>query len=256
MRTSALLSLSFGLPLMVAAGTSVLAADLTQRDPACAHIATVQYLDCEVAVLYSCPAVKGLAGPLVREEAYSPDGYDHFEVDTANGGMVVTGDAAGSYVIRTDAATLKETSLAEVMAKGQGSFTAKGSLTMFGMKKPASQKIKIKATGETPALSGLPTMVFMADVSIDLPQPMGPTVSTAKAYLVPSLGVYLAGEAVAGSFFKADDTPHRPMSVQRPGQPGFEVTKPGFCGGSLSQLLPPELLPNLPQTDILNGVPA
>ena len=251
MRILALLCLSIGLPLMVAAGSAVQAADLTQKDPACSHIATVQYLDCEVAVLYSCPGPKLLATPLIREEAFNPDGFNHFEVDTANGGMLVTGDAAGSYVIRTDAPTLKETTMAEVMAKGRGTFTANGSLKMFGVEKPAAQKIAIKATGVTGVLNGIPTIEFMADVSIDLPQPMGPTVSTAKAYLVPSLGVYLAGEATAGTFFKAEDTPHRPMSLALPGQPGFDLTKPSFCGGSFSLLFR-----KLPPFAFLNGVPA
>jgi hypothetical protein len=236
---------------MVAACSGAQAADLVQRSPACSHIATVQYLDCEVSVLYSCPGPKLLATPLIREEAFNADGFSHFEVDTANGGLVVTGDAAGSYVIRADAPTLKETALAEVQATGRGSFSASATLTMFGVTKPASQKIKIVATGETAEFSGLPAVVFMADVAIDLPQPMGPTVSTAKAYLVPSLGVYLAGEASAGTFFKPDDTPHRPMSVALPGRPGFDVTRPGFCGGSLSLLFPP-----IRPTDSLNGVPA
>ncbi len=251
MRKSAVLSLSFGLSLAVVAGSAVLADDLAQRSPACSHIATVQYLDCEVSLLYSCPGPKLLATPLIREEAYTADGFSHFEVDTANGGMVVTGDAAGSYVISTDAPTMKETPMAEVILTGRGSFSATGTLMMFGMKKPASQQIKIKSTGETPALSGIPTVEFMADVTVDLPQPMGPSVSTSKAYLVPDLGLYLAGEAVAGTFFKVDDTPHRPMSVALPGHPGFDATKPGFCGGSLSM--------NVPQsstTNILNGVPA
>lgn len=251
MRTSALLCLSFGLPLAVAAATSVRAADLTERSPACRHIATVQYLDCEVSVLYSCPGPKTVATPLVREEAYAADGLSHYEVDTANGGMLVTGDAAGSYVIRTDAATMMETSMAKVIAAGGGSFLSKGTLAVHGITRPASQQIEIKATGETPELSGVPTVVFKADVSVDLPQPMGPSVSTSKAYLVPSLGLYLAGEATAGTFFKPQDTPHRPMSLALPGKPGFDVTKPGFCGGSLSMNLPQPSFMN-----ILNGVPA
>ncbi len=247
MRNSVLLSLSFGLPLLAASGSMCMAADLVRRDPGCAQIATVQYLDCEVALLYSCPAVKGLASPLVREEAYGPDGFDHFEVDTANGGMVVTGDAAGSYLIRTDVATLKETVMADVMANRAGAFSGKGSITMFGVKKPARQSIKIEATGETAVLSGLETIVFSAEVSIDLPDPMGPSTSTSKAYLVPSLGVYLAGEATAGTYYKPEDTPHRPMSVARPGDAGFDVKKPSFCGGSLSMAAP---------LTFLNGVPA
>ena len=245
MRLSALLSLSCGLTL--AAG-AVMAADLVQRDPGCSHIATVQYLDCEVSVLYSCPGPKPLATPLIREEAFNADGPSHFEVDTANGGMVVTGDAAGTYLIHTDAGTLQETKMADVMAKGRGSFSAKGALIMDGVEKPAAQQISIVATGSTPALGGVPTVEFMADVSVDLPPPMGPTVTTAKAYLVPSLGIYLAGEETAGTYFKPDDTPHRPMSLSLPGSPGFDAIKPSFCGGSLSQLVSP--------LDSLNGVPA
>ncbi len=251
MRKSALLSLFLGLPLAGATGSAVLAADLSQRTPDCSHIATVQYLDCQISVLYSCPGPKLLATPLIREEAFNADGLEHYEVDTANGGMVVTGDAAGTYVIRTDAPTLTETTIADVLAKGRGSFASSGTLTMFGLKKPASQKIRIVATGETPALSGVPTVVFSADVTVDLPEPMGPSTSTSKAYLVPSLGFYLAGEETAGSFFKPDDTPHRPMSVALPGHPGFDATKPGFCGGSLSlNLVKPTPM------NILNGVPA
>lgn len=245
MRKTAPLSLSFG--LLLATGLVAHAADLVQRDPACSHIATVQYLDCEVAVLYSCPGPRSLATPLIREEAYNADGLDTFEVDTAHGGMVVTGDAAGSYTIRSDIATLKETTMADVVATGRGKFSADATLTMFGVKKPAGQKISITATGKTPVISGLPTVEFIADVAVDLPEPMGATVSTSKAYLVQSLGVYLAGETSVGTYYKPEDTPHRPMSVALPGQAGFDTIKPSFCGGSLSQLFP---------LNLLNGVPA
>lgn len=250
MRTLALLSLSTGLAVMLA-GSAVVAADLALRGPGCSHIATVQYLDCQVSVLYACPGPKMLATPLVREESYTPDGYESFEVDTAHGGMVVTGDAAGSYVLRTDLPTMQETPMAEVLAKGRGSFSGKGTLTISGATKPAGQAISIKANGETPELSGIPTVVFMAEVAVDLPEPIGPSVSTSKAYLVPSLGIYLAGEVVAGTYFKTDDTPHRPMSVALPGHPGFDVTRPGFCGGSLSLFSP-----GMPVPNVLNGVPA
>lgn len=225
-------------------------ADFRQRDPACKHIATVQYLDCQIAVLYSCPGPNTLSIPLIREESYTSDGYDSFEVDTANGGMVATGDASGSYQIHTDIGSLQETTMAEVMQSGAGSFVAKGTITMFGVDKPAGQRIAIKATGDTALFSGLEAKVYIAEVAVDLPEPIGATISTSKAYLVPSLGIYLAGEESAGTFFKSDDTPHRPMSIAVPGQPGFDTTKPGFCGGSLSLVLP---LPALSTS--LNGVP-
>ena len=239
MRHLVLLSALLGLP------SAVWSADLVRRDPACHQIATVQYLDCEVSVLYACPAVAGLAGPLIREESRDENGLAHFEVDTANGGMVVTGDAKGSYLIHTDLATLKETPLAEVMRTGAGRFSSDTALTMFGVTKPATQKITVAATGEMPLLSGVATMTFTADVAMQMPAPMGKTQTTSKAYLVPSLGVYLAGEVSGGTFFQADVTPHRPMSLMLPGQPGFDLTKPVYCGGSLSL----NLVPN-----ILNGV--
>ena len=238
MRTTVLLGLLAGLPTIAAAAN----ADLVHRDAACQHIATVQYLDCEVAVLYSCPAVKGLASPLVREESYTAEGLNSFEVDTANGGMVVAGDAQGSYLIRTNTPSLVETSIAEVIKTGHGIFKANGSVTMLGAKKPAGQKITVSATGETAVLNGQNLMVFTAHVAIDLPQPMGPTISTSRAYLVPSLGVYLAGEETAGTFYQPDKTPHKPMAIALPGTPEFDKTKPGFCGGSLSLLDSPGLL--------------
>ena len=253
MRKTVLLGLLAGLPTVAAA------ADLTQRDAGCQHIATVQYLDCEVAVLYSCPAVKGLASPLVREESYTDKGLNSFEVDTANGGMVVTGDAQGSYLIRTDTPTLVETAMADVIKTGHGLFKAEGSVTMFGAKKPAGQKITVTATGETAVLNGQNMLVFTANVAIDLPAPMGPAVTVSKAYLVPSLGVYLAGEETSGTYFKPDDTPHKPMAIAMPGTPEFDKTKPGFCGGSLSLLESPRLpdTPKLPaKPNLTDGVPA
>ncbi len=248
MRNSVLLVLTLGLlPFAAVAGP----VDFVQRNPSCTHIATVQYLDCRVAVLYSCPGDKTVASPLVREESFTPDGLDSFEVDTANGAMVVTGDAAGGYLIRTDVSTLQESTLADVIQSGTGNFVAMGTITMFGVDKPAGQKIKIKATGETGVLSGIATQVFDADVAINLPEPMGATTSRSKAYLLPSLGIYLAGEESAGTFFKADATPHRPMSIALPDQPGFDSQKPGFCGGSLSFAAPTP-----PLTTGMNGVPA
>jgi hypothetical protein len=246
MLKSVLLALPLGLTAMAAA-----ASDLTQRDAACVHVATVQYLDCEVAVLYSCPAAKGYASPLVREEAYGENGFDHYEVDTANGGLVVTGDAAGSFVIRSDPKTLVETTLAEVIKTGRGNFEAKGSFTYLGVKKPAGQNISVKATGETMTLGGISMTTFMADVAIDLPKPMGPTTSISKAYLVPSLGLYLSGEEMSGTFFKPDTVPHRPIAIAVPGQPGFDTIKPGTCGGSLSLLETP-----LTGLNALEGVPS
>jgi hypothetical protein len=236
MRHLVLLSALLGLP------SAVWSADLIRRDPACQHIATVQYLDCEVSVLYSCPAVAGVAGPLIREESHDASGFAHFEVDTANGGMVVTGDAKGSYLIHTDLATLKETPLAEVMRTGAGRFSSDTALTMFGVTKPARQKITVAATGDTPQLSGVATITFTANVAMQMPPPMGETQSTSKAYLVPSLGIYLAGEVSGGTFFQADRTPHRPMSLILPGQAGFDATKPVYCGGSLSLNLVPNIL--------------
>ncbi len=245
---SVLFALPLMLPIMAAAGT----VDLTRRDAACSHIATVQYLDCEVAVLYSCPAAGGVKTSLVREEAYTDQGYDHFEVDTSNGGMVVTGDAKGSYVIRSTPASLVETPLAEVIKTGKGAFVAQGSITLLGIQKPAAQKISIAATGETLTLSGQALTVFTADVTIDLPQPMGPSNSISKAYLMPSLGVYLAGEETSGTFFKPDNVPHKPMSISLPGQPGFDAIKPSTCGGSFSMLV----IPTFSAATAPEGVPS
>ena len=247
MLKSVLLALPFGLSAFAAA-----ASDLTQRDAACNHIATVQYLDCEVAVIYSCPAVKGYSGRLMREEAYGDKGYDHFEVDTANGGLVVTGDAAGSFVIRSDPKTLVETSQAEVLKTGHGSFVAQGWFTLLGVKKPAGQKISLTSTGETMTLSGHAMTILQADVALDLPKPMGPTTSVSKAYLVPDLGLYLTGEEMSGTFYKADKTPHRPIAIFVPGQPGFETIKPSTCGGSLSLLE----IPQYPGPKYPEGVPS
>lgn len=237
MLKSVLLAVPFGLTAMAAAAAS----DLTQRDAACVHVATVQYLDCEVAVLYSCPAVKGYAGPLMREEAYGDKGYDHFEVDTANGGLVVTGDAAGSFLIRSDPRTLVETTQADLLKTGHGSFVAEGSFTLLGVKKPAGQNISLTTTGETTTLSGFTMTILQVDVALSLPKPTGPTTSVSKAYLVADLGLYLAGEEMSGTFYKADKTPHRPISISVPGHPGFETIKPGTCGGSLSWLETPNL---------------
>ncbi|MGV8985573.1 MAG: hypothetical protein ACOH2H_04715 [Cypionkella sp.] len=247
MLKSVLLALPFGLSVMaVPEMVNAETVDLVQRDAACTHIATVQYLDCEVAVLYTCPAVNGLAGPLVREEGYTDQGYDHFEVDTANGAMVVTGDAKGSYVIRANTETLKETSIAEVQKTGAGRFASNGTLTMAGITKPAAQKITVTATGETLMMSGMNAVIYKADVAVDLPQPMGLTSSISTAYLVPGLGVYLAGEELAGTFYKSETTPHRPLTISLPGQSGFDTIKPSTCGGSLSLLDTPKFPEGVP----------
>lgn len=246
MLKSVLLAVPLSLSALALSVAASAASDLTQRDAACTHIATVQYLDCEVAVLYTCPSQAGVMAPLVREEAYGDQGYDHFEVDTANGGMIVTGDANGTFVIRTNPKTLVETPMAQVIKSGAGRFVAQGTITFHGATKPAGQKVSVKATGDTPKLSGIATVEMKANVAIDLPQPIGPSLSVAKAYLVPSLGIYLSGEETAGTFFKSDKVPHRPLSISLPGSPGFDTIKPSTCGGSLSLLETPTFPEGVP----------
>lgn len=248
MRRFAVLALALGLPLLAPSAGWAAGKDLVNRDPACTRTVTVQYLDCEVAVIFSCPGVAGLNGPTLREEAYDEDGFAHFEVDTANGGMLVTGDADGSYVIRADRAGLKETPISKVLATGKGHFSSKATLTMYGATKSAGQKISIEKSGDPLTLNGVEMLPFKTEVRLDLPQPLGRSTSQGISYLLPSLGLYLTGEETGGTFFKPEDTPHRPMLLSLPGAPGFDTFKPVYCGSSLSSAAP--ILPDL------TGVPA
>ncbi|MBI1170945.1 hypothetical protein GC209_06055 [bacterium] len=245
-------SVLLALPLGVSAMAAAAATDLMQRDPACTHIATVQYLDCQVQWQFTCPAADGLAGPLMREEVYDETGYSGMEVDTANGAMLVAGDVKGNFVVQADAATLVETPLAETIRTGKGAFSSKATVSMMGLRKPSAQRVQIVATGEKQIFSGIETIVFDAAVALDVPKPMGPITSVSKAYLVPSLGLYLSGEETSGTFYSAEKTPHRPTLISMPGQPGFETTKPGTCGGSLSRLD----RPISPERWVPQGVPS
>jgi hypothetical protein len=241
MRSVVLFVIAFGLPVPALAGV----ADFATRDPACAHQVTVQYLDCEVSVVYTCPAADGLAAPLYREEVFSQDGLHSYSMATQNGTPLVSADADGRVVIAVDPATIRETTLEEVMKTRAGTFSATGIIRLLGLGRPATLNVALAVTGKTQTISGIDLVEVDAEVSLRVPPPMGVIESVEKGYLMPDLGFYLTGETTGGTFFKADETPHRPMSLAMPGSPGFDTTKPAYCGGNLSL----NVLPN-----ILNGV--
>lgn len=239
MRIEALMFILCGLP------ASAGAADLSIHDPACIQVATVQYLDCEVAQVFTCPAVDGLAAPLVREEVYKGAGLDHYSVSTRNGAPLLTSDVAGKVVIRADIGSLHETTLEDVQATGVGLFTSTGMFRLLGMEKAVGMTVSLVVTGEERRISGLRGLVVSGKVALVVPPPMGAVDSIEQAFLMPDLGIYVTGETTGGMLYKPEKTPHRPLSIALPDQSGFATDVPASCG-SLSLETP---------LNVLNGVP-
>lgn len=231
-----------GLPHAAAAGTP----DYSQRDASCKKVATVQYLDCQVLAIYACDAMGGLAAPVYREETYDADGLYRYGIGTRDGTPIYTADPEGRLVITNRVATLSETPRAQVEKTGKGKFSAKGTMRMMGVEKPVRLSVVLKPSGKSVTLSGQTATVIDTTVNLTLPAPMGVVTSLEKTYLFPDLGIYVSGEATGGTMFKPDDTPHRPMLIQLPGQSGFDTIKPAYCGGSLSLATPLTSLDGVP----------
>lgn len=223
-----------GLPGAAAAGAPY----YSQRDASCHRVATVQYLDCEVTAVFACDAIGGIAAPVYREENYDADGLHLYGLNTPNGTPVFQADQEGRLVIRNNLASLSETPFAKVEKTGQGKFSAKGKMQLMGIEKPIRLSVALKSTGTTVTMAGQSATVLDSTIKLTMPAPMGDIVSIEKTYLLPELGIYISGEATGGTMFKPEDTPHRPMIVQLPGQPGFDTIKPAYCGGSLSLATP------------------
>jgi hypothetical protein len=231
-----------GLPFAASAGT----VDLNQRDASCKKVATVQYLDCTVVAIYACGAMGGLKAPVYREESYDPDGLDRLGIATRDGTPVYSADRSGRVVITNSVASLSETPFKQVQKTGKGKFFARGTMRLMGIEKPVRLAVELSRTDKSVTLSGQNATVFDATVSLKMPAPMGLVTSLEKTYLFPDLGIYVSGEATGGTMFKPDDTPHKPMVIQLPGQSGFDTIKPAYCGGSLSMAAPLTSLDGVP----------
>ncbi len=227
----------------VCAGT---ADSFVPRDPACAHVATVQYLDCEVSLIYTCPGLYGLPAPIYREEVFAQTGLSHYSLATGNGAPLLSADPQGQVVITADAATLEETPWDALLASGNARFSSTGTLAMMGVAKPVRMTVDIVMSDKSVSIGSQTGHLLEADVALDLPAPMGRIVSHEQGYMMPALHLMITGETLSGTFFKPARTPHRPLDISLPGEPGFETTAPSTCG-SLSRLFP---------SPHLNGVPA
>lgn len=225
---------AISLPHLAAAATP----DYSQRDASCQKVATVQYLDCKVMAVYACAATGGLAAPVYREETYNADGLYRYGIGTRDGTPIYTADPDGRLVITNRVASLSETPRAQVEKTGRGKFSVKGTMRMMGVEKPVRLSAVLKPSGKSITLNGQAATVIDTTVNLTLPAPMGIVTSLEKTYLFPDLGIYVSGEATGGTMFKPEDTPHRPMVIQLPGQSGFDTIKPAYCGGSLSLAAP------------------
>lgn len=223
------LALTAGLPLAAHAEGPVPLA----RDPSCKPVAAVQFLDCQLDLIYRCDPVAGAKDHVFRDEFYVEGGMRSVSYSTADGWQFADLDAEGVYQMLVDPTQADVTPGAELVATGKGHFKAQGLFIMGENRGPVSFDATVTATGQTVTLSGLAATEMEVAVDAVFPPPVGPYTSLAKAYYLPDLDYSIEGESLSGTNYDPAATPHRPMSVTRPGAEGFVTTKPAFCGTNM-----------------------
>jgi hypothetical protein len=224
----AIAALMIGLPAAAQAGSG----DFRQRDPACQPFMAIQYLDCQLRLALHCPATDGLAGPLLREETYTAQGFHDYNIQTANGLTVEAGDIGGPF-IRHDVAHSTSTAWKDLAASG-GSASLPGQVSIGGQIQPMALTVHWAPGVDHVLISGVALQVLATDLTFDFPPPVGKASETLKMYYDPATDYLFEGEVTGGQMFKSDAVPHRPMSIALPGAPEFVTTKPAFCGPNLS----------------------
>lgn len=203
------------------------------RNPACTHIATVQFLDCEVDQIYSCPQEAGLAGPYFRDELYGDIGLFTVALSNADGWEFAEADPQGTFAMLFDPAKSKGTPVAELTATGKGGFHGEGQVVTPQGRGTVTMDVSVKVTGNKMMLNGVQFDEVTVTSASAFPQPIGISNAVSKAYLVPKLGYSIEGEAISGTNFDPKAVPHRPMSIALPGTPQFVTTKPAFCSANM-----------------------
>ncbi len=220
--------------ILAAAPAAAEAPRFLKRDAACEPVAKLQFLDCEVDVVYRCPAVDGTKGPLWREETYGPDGLSDISTSTSDGLMLEDVATDGSIFTTSTPAQHKATPFAEVLATGKGAFSQKMSVMLMGKAGKGKMALNVADKGETVTLGGLTARVFTGTQQVELPDPVGKIQSTFLVYLFPDSGMVISGERLSGTLYRPDAPPHRPIALSLPGADDFVKTTPAFCGGKSS----------------------
>ena len=219
----------FGLAAAAQAQSSAVLA----RNPACKQIATVQFLDCEVDQIFSCPQEAGLPGSYFRDELYGQQGLFTVALSNADGWEIAEADPQGNFAMLFDPAKSKGTPVAELTASGKGSFHGEGQVITPQGRGKVTMDVSVKVTGDKMMLNGVAFDEVTVTTASAFPPPIGISNAVSKAYLVPKLGYSIEGEAISGTNFDPKAVPHRPMSIALPGTPQFVTTKPAFCSANM-----------------------
>ncbi len=233
MRVGTLLLIAFAPVLGLAGAARAQSAAVLSRNPQCQHIATVQFLDCELTQIFSCPQEAGLPGPYFRDEIYGAQGLFLVALSNADGWEFAEADPQGTFAMLFDPAKTKGTKVAELTASGKGSLHAEGEVVSAQGRGNVTMDVSVKVTGNKTTLNGVEFDEVRVTSASDFPPPIGASNAVSKAYLVPKLGYSVEGEAISGTNFDPNAEPHRPMSIALPGTPEFVTTKPAFCSANL-----------------------
>ena len=221
-------------PMMgLAAAAQAQSSTVLARNPACKQTATVQFLDCEVDQVISCPQEAGLPGPYFRDELYSSQGLFTVALSNTDGWEFAEADPSGTFAMLFDSTKSKGTPVAELTATGKGSFHGEGQVMTPQGSGKVTMDVSVKVTGNKMTLNGVEFDEVKVTSASAFPPPIGISNTVTKAYLVPKLGYSIEGEAISGTGFDPKAPPHRPMSIALPGTPEFVTTKPAFCSSNL-----------------------
>ena len=233
MRVTSLLLIALSPMLGLAAAAQAQSAAVLARNPACKQIATVQFLDCQVDQIFSCPKEAGLPGPYFRDELYSDQGLVTVALSNTDGWEFAEADPQGNFAMLFDPTKMKGTPVGELTATGKGSFHGEGQVrTAQGIGK-VTMDVSVKVTGNKMTLNGVEFDEVKVTSASAFPPPIGVSNSVTKAYLVPKLHYSIEGETLSGTNFDAKAEPHRPMSIALPGAPDFVTTTPAFCSANM-----------------------
>jgi hypothetical protein len=205
-------------------------ARFSERDPACQQIATVQFLDCQVDVVYRCPPVDGETSPVLREEFFDKIGPSVTGVGTRDGLLIELFYPGTDFVMFSDPTQRRSISMETMIATGTGHFSTAETITSGGVVSQVSRVIDMSDIGKSIELGQARARVFRAAQVSDYPLPLGRVETTTLAYLVPALSLSLSGDVLPESGFKPGAIPHRPVKIALPGAPDFVTTRPAICG--------------------------
>jgi hypothetical protein len=226
---------SFAVLLALGAPGATWADAFVSADPACRQIAAVQFLDCKLDLVFTCPPIEGEIQDVIRYEGFGEAGPTYAEITSMDGITIRFASSSGNYRVQTDRASRKGTSNAELIASGQGKWIAERTVVRNGTEVRGRSTRVVTSVGPTEVLGGIKFMSYVSETVRDFPQPEGTSRYTFRLYVSPALpGVSLIGEDLSGDGFDPKATPHRPMALALPGAPDFVTKTPAYCTATLS----------------------